>query len=128
MANKVLVVDDEPDLVDSLKADLELQGYRVLTALDGKRALEIAYQEIPDLIVLDLVLPVLDGYGVLKQLKADRRCRKIPVLVISARSDTESLSNSLDWGDADSYYVKPLQMDVLHQLIHNMIWATRQVG
>ena len=121
MANKVLVVDDEPDIIDSLKIDLELQGYRVLTALDGRKALEIASREIPDLIVLDLVLPVLDGYGVLKQLRADRRCRKIPVLVISARSDAEGLSNSLDWGDADRYYGKPLQLDVLHQLIQNMM-------
>lgn len=117
----VLVVDDEEDLVYLLKKDLEWHGYKVLTALDGESAVEIAQREVPDLILLDLSLPVLDGHGVLKQLKSDERSRNIPVLVMSARSDSEGLSMTLDWGDADSYYVKPLKMDVLLNLIQNIM-------
>lgn len=117
----VLVVDDEPDLVESLRFDLEHYGYQILTALDGRAAVETARREVPDLILLDLALPVLDGYGVLKELKSDPRCRHIPVLVISARSDPQGLAQALDWGDADSYYAKPLKMDVLIKLIRNIL-------
>jgi DNA-binding response OmpR family regulator len=69
---------------------------------------------------LDLTLPKLDGYQVLKLLKADKQCRKIPVLVITARSDAQGLVSTLDCG-ADSYYVKPLKFDTLLTLIQTLL-------
>lgn len=117
----VLVVDDELDLVDSLRLDLEFHGYKVLTASDGLSALEIARSSVPDLILLDLILPGIDGYEVLKSLKSDARLRRIPVLVISARSDPQGVAQTLDWGDAACYYAKPLRMDVLLGLIQRTL-------
>ena len=117
---KVLLVDDEFSLVESLKGGLETRGYTVLTALDGVSAVDVARREIPHLILLDLTLPKLDGYQVLKLLKADEQCRKIPVLVITARSDAQGLVSTLDCG-ADSYYVKPLKFDTLLTLIQTLL-------
>lgn len=117
---KVLLVDDEIALVESLKAGLETQGYLVLTALDGASALEVARREMPHLILLDLTLPHMDGYQVLRLLKADERCQKIPVLVITARTQAQDLVATLDSG-ADSYYVKPLKFDTLLTLIQTLL-------
>ncbi len=117
---KVLLVDDEVGLIESLKGGLETQGYTVLTALDGASALEVARQEIPHLILLDLTLPHLDGYQVLRLLKADERCQKIPVLVITAHTQAQDLVATLDSG-ADSYYVKPLKFDTLLTLIQTLL-------
>lgn len=108
----VLLVDDEVELIQSLQADLETHGYQVLTALDGKIALEIAREKNPHLILLDLMLPGLDGYRVLKLLKSDERYRRIPILVITARADTQDLTLALECG-ADGCLVKPVKFDVL---------------
>ena len=124
---KVLLVDDEQDLVDSLKQDLQVQGYIVLTAQDGNSALELARNEMPQLILLDLMLPGLDGYRVLKLLKSDERYRKIPVLVITARADVSDLTQAIECG-ADGCLVKPLKLDVLLDRVHALIGDGRQNG
>ncbi len=116
----LLLVDDEADLLDSLKTDLEIQGYRVLTALDGTIALESARSQQPDLILLDLMLPRLDGYHVLKLLKSDERYRKIPVLVITARADAQDLMLALECG-ADGCLVKPIQREALLERIRALV-------
>lgn len=121
---KLLLVDDEKDLVETLKGNLESHGYRVLTALDGASAVEIALRERPDLILLDLSLPTLDGYQVLKLLKTDDGSRQIPVLVITARGDVQGLTSTLDFG-AVSYYVKPLKFETLLTLIRTMLQEGR---
>lgn len=108
----ILLVDDEVELIQSLQADLGAHGYQVLTASDGKIALEIAREKSPDLILLDLMLPGLDGYRVLKLLKSDERYRKIPILVITARADAQDLTLALECG-ADGCLVKPVKFDVL---------------
>jgi len=124
---KVLLVDDEQDLVDSLRQDLQAQGYAVLTAQDGNSALELARKEMPQLILLDLMLPGLDGYRVLKLLKSDERYRKIPVLVITARADVSDLTQAIECG-ADGCLVKPLKLDVLLDRVHALIGERRQNG
>ena len=113
----LLLVDDEADLLSSLRMDLEGQGYRVLTALDGESALEIARRELPDLLLLDLMLPQLDGYHILKFLKSDERYRKIPVLVITVRADAQDLMLALECG-ANECLVKPVQREPLLERIH----------
>ena len=121
---KVLLVDDEIDFVLPLKDGLEAQGYTVFIAGDGITALEIARREIPQLILLDLTLPKLDGHGVLKSLKSEEKFRRVPVLVITAQEEIQKLAPTLEEG-ADSYYVKPLKFDVLLTLIRTLLNSRR---
>lgn len=121
---KVLLVDDESDFVVPLKSGLEAQGYTVFTAADGVTALEIARREAPQLILLDLTLPKLDGHGVLKSLKSEEQFRHVPVLVITAQEEIQKLAPTLEEG-ADSYYVKPLKFDVLLTLIRTLLNSGR---
>ena len=115
---KILLVDDEPDVLSSIRESLESQGYEVLTAQNGISALELIRNEVPRLILLDLMLPGLDGYRILKLLKGDQRYREIPVIVITARADTQDLTLATECG-AESYFVKPLKVDALvNRILH----------
>jgi len=109
---KILVVDDEQEVVSSLKESLEACGYEVLTAIDGMKAVESARAEQPHLILLDLMLPTLDGYRVLKLLKSDERYRKIPIIVVTARANAEDRALAVECG-ADGWVVKPVRADNL---------------
>jgi DNA-binding response OmpR family regulator len=113
---KVLIVEDELEIAHSLQGNLERYGYKVLTASDGATALETARREAPQLILLDLMLPILDGYRVLKLLKSDERYRKMPILVITARADSQDLTLAMECG-ADGCLVKPVMFDVLLERI-----------
>ena len=117
---KVLLIDDETELVDSLKENLQLQGYQVCTALDGVTALVKAKQEQPDLILLDLTLPQLDGRLVLKSLKADEHCQDIPILVMTAQEDVRELTSTLENG-AVSCHIKPVDFETLLNLIQSLL-------
>jgi DNA-binding response OmpR family regulator len=102
----VLVVDDEPTLVATLKFNLEREGYRVLTAGDGGAALNTARAEHPDLVVLDLMLPVMDGLEVCRAL---RREMTLPILMLTARTEEVDKVVGLELG-ADDYVTKPFGM------------------
>ena len=102
----VLVVDDEPTLVATLKYNLEREGYRVLTAGDGGAALETARSERPDLLILDLMLPVMDGIEVCRALRRDM---KLPILMLTAKTDEVDKVIGLEIG-ADDYVTKPFGM------------------
>lgn len=117
---KLLLVDDEVELVAVLREDLQAHGYEVFTAHDGMAAVELARAEKPDLILLDLMLPVLDGYRVLKLLKSDERYRAIPILVITARADADDWALALECG-ADGCLNKPLKRETLLQQIQSRI-------
>ncbi|MDO7869042.1 response regulator [Nocardioides jiangxiensis] len=106
---RVLVVDDEPDFRRALALTLRSHGYTVVTAADGEEALRMAAEAPPDLVVLDLGLPVLDGVGVLTRLRA---WSAVPVLVLSGRSDSADKVDALDAG-ADDYVTKPFGIDEL---------------
>ena len=105
----VLVVDDEPQIVRALRINLSARGYEVLTALDGKTALEVAADSKPDVVVLDLGLPDIDGTDVIAGL---RGWTTVPILVLSARTDSARKVEALDAG-ADDYVTKPFGMDEL---------------
>ena len=109
---KVLVVDDEPDLVESLTEGLQAQGYQVITAADGVAAVNAARSEKPNLILLDLMLPLLDGFRILKLLKTDERYRGIPIIVVTARANAEDWTLAMECG-ADGWLTKPVKMDEL---------------
>ena len=102
-AKTVLLVDDEPTLVATLKYNLEHEGYRVVTANDGEKAITLARIEHPDVIVLDLMLPVIDGLEVCRIL---RREMSLPILMLTARADEVDKVVGLEIG-ADDYVTKP---------------------
>lgn len=103
---RILIVDDEPDLLALLRFALEAEGFEVLEAADGERAVEIARAAAPALIVLDLMMPRMDGYKVCRALKADERSSAIPVLILSARSGGTDRRLALDLG-AEAFVTKP---------------------
>ncbi len=106
---KVLVVDDEPQIVRALRINLSARGYEVLTALDGATALRLAADGKPDVVVLDLGLPDMDGTDVIAGL---RGWTTLPIIVLSARTDSHDKVDALDAG-ADDYVTKPFGMDEL---------------
>ena len=106
---RVLVVDDEPQIVRALRINLAARGYQVLTAFDGAAALKAAAEGKPDVIVLDLGLPDLDGTEVIAGL---RGWSAVPIIVLSARTDSTDKVQALDAG-ADDYVTKPFGMDEL---------------
>ena len=104
----ILLVDDEPDLLESLAIRMKASGYNVLMAIDGLDALKKARTLNPDMIILDLMLPKMDGYKVARLLKFDGRYSHIPILILSARGqdlDKEMAKNA----GADDYMVKPFE-------------------
>jgi DNA-binding response OmpR family regulator len=107
---KILVVDDEPTLVATLKYNLEREGYQVITAFDGQSGLSLARAERPDLILLDLMLPVMDGFEVCRIL---RRETTSPILMLTAKTDEVDKVVGLELG-ADDYVTKPFSM---HELL-----------
>jgi len=109
---KILVVDDEADLVETIQFALELEGYNVLVASNGEEGLNIARQEKPDLILLDLMLPKLDGYKVCRLLKFDERYKSIPILMLTARTQEKDKILGKETG-ANEYITKPFEMDEL---------------
>jgi CheY-like chemotaxis protein len=109
---KVLIVDDEPFNVDVLQQELEELDYQVITASNGKEALEQIKKHQPDLILLDLMMPVLDGFAVLLEVKADAVLRDIPVIIVSAEHDSKSVVKGIKQG-ADDYITKPIDAEHL---------------
>ncbi|MDP2478966.1 MAG: response regulator transcription factor [Candidatus Palauibacterales bacterium] len=103
---RILVVDDEPDILSLLVYQLSREGYRISTAVDGPGAVSTALADRPDLIVLDLMLPGVDGYEVLRTLREDERTSEIPVLLLTARQEEEDRIHGFERG-ADDYVTKP---------------------
>jgi two-component system, OmpR family, response regulator MprA len=102
---RILVVEDDTEITDALRRSLRHAGYEVRTAGDGVEALDAATRFVPDLVVLDLGLPRLDGIEVCRQLRADG---DVPILILTARTETDDRVNGLDSG-ADDYLVKPFE-------------------
>jgi DNA-binding response OmpR family regulator len=106
MATRILVADDDPLLVELIEFKLTSRGYDVLTASDGEAALASCIAQRPDLLVLDAMMPVLDGYEVLRRLREDGRTRSIPVIMLTARRKESDVLSGLALGARD-YLVKP---------------------
>jgi two-component system, OmpR family, phosphate regulon response regulator PhoB len=106
MPQSVLVVDDERDILELVRFNLTQAGFRVLTATDGRQALELARRSPPDLIVLDLMLPIMPGTEVARTLRQEEKTRHVPILMLTARGDEVDRVVGFELG-ADDYVVKP---------------------
>ncbi len=112
MKKRILVVDDEAHIVRIVKARLEANNYEVLTAYDGLSGIDNAVRFKPDLILLDIMMPVMDGYEVCRRLKADSMTSGIPIIVFSA-TDQPSVIERITRAGATDFIVKPFDGDVL---------------
>jgi DNA-binding response OmpR family regulator len=108
MTKRVLLAEDEPNIAASLTFLLERAGFGVVLATDGRQALDTALRDAVDVLILDMMLPQLDGYEVLQRLRADQRGAKLPVLMLTAKGQREDREAALQSG-ADLYMTKPYQ-------------------
>ena len=106
---RILVVEDERSIADLVAEALRRQGYRVETAGDGDQALEVAETTLPDLVILDLMLPKLDGWEVCRRLREEETTRRIPIIMLTARRDEKDVVAGLELG-ADDYLRKPFSL------------------
>ncbi|HQO57990.1 MAG TPA: response regulator [Candidatus Omnitrophota bacterium] len=118
---KILVVDDEPDFVHSLSLRLSNSGYQVVTAFDGLSALETAKRERPDLMVLDIMMPKLDGFNVCRMLKFDNKYKDMNVILLTARAGEETRRLGKQVG-ADACLTKPHDDTFLLKLMKELLW------
>ncbi|MDY6794035.1 MAG: response regulator [Actinomycetota bacterium] len=124
-AARILVVDDERNILDIIKFNLEVEGYEVVTSLDGEDALERVHAIKPDLILCDIMMPELDGLEVCHRLKADGRTNQIPVVMLSAKTQAQDKVASIEAG-ADDFITKPFDFSDLVARIKINLIRTRQ--
>ncbi len=117
---RILIADDEEDVVVALKFTLEKEGYECLAAYDGKEALDKAKKDNPDLIVLDIMMPKLNGYEVSRLLKFDAKFKQIPIIMLTARTQEKDKVIGQETG-ADVYITKPFEMNDLIRTVKNML-------
>lgn len=121
---KILIVDDEPLNVDYLEQEIDDLGYVSVCAYNGQEALQKVAAEVPDLILLDIMMPILNGFEVLARLKDNPQTRDIPVIIISAMTDMQSIVKGIELG-AEDYLGKPFNDVLLHARIHNCLQKRR---
>ena len=117
---KILLVDDEPSIIKMVGKRLEVGGFEVLTASDGFDGLQKAQNEKPDLVILDLMLPKMDGYKVCMMLKRDTRYQKIPIILFTARAQTQDEKLGMECG-ANAYMKKPFKAQELLDQINVLL-------
>ena len=117
---KILAVDDEPDILELVKLNLVREGYDVLTASTGEQGLDLARSKVPSLIVLDLMLPGVDGLEVCRRLRADTKTQHVPILVLTAKGEEADVVTGLEVG-ADDYVTKPFSGKVLVARVRNLL-------
>ncbi len=116
--SKILLVDDEPFNIDLLEQELEDLELEILTAANGQEALNRVGEHIPDMIFLDLMMPVLDGFGVLEELQSNPNWRDIPVVIVSASSDMHNIARGIELGAVD-FLPKPFEPAILHARLNS---------
>ena len=109
---RILIVDDEPHILQMIQINMKTKGYESITAETGEEALKLAVSESPDLILLDIMLPGIDGVEVCRRIKSDPATKRIPVLMISAKSEGQDRIKGF-LGGADDYITKPFSLEEL---------------
>ena len=120
---RILVVDDEPTIAQIIRLLLEPEGHEVLIADDGSRGFAMAQRQVPDVIVLDLMMPIMDGFSLLEALRGNERTASVPVMVLSARSDNDARRQCEAFG-VKTYLQKPFESDELIGAVDRIVAAT----
>ncbi len=120
MSKRILIVDDEPDVLSLAAFRLKKSGYEILTATDGQMGLDMITSEKPDLVLLDLRLPNMDGMDVCKHVKSDKELQHIPIILFTATEDVR-VADVVKEVDANDYIVKPFEPDKLIEKIKSFI-------
>lgn len=118
--NKILVVDDEPQLRNFIRMRLEVNKFKVILASDGIEGLKKTQEEKPDLILLDILMPNLDGFGMLRKLKEDDKTKSIPVIILTAQDKPQNISRALEIG-ANDYMAKPFESKIMLEKIRKLL-------
>ncbi len=116
----ILVVDDEPDVVEIVRFCLEREGHAVVSAADGPTGLVVAFTRAPDLVILDVMMPGMDGFEVLRRMKNDARTAQTPVILLTAKADFSSVATGWNM-DVDNYVTKPFEVDELAETVRNVL-------
>ncbi len=124
--NKILVIDDDKNINELVKINLELAGYKVIQALDGIKGFALAKQELPNAILLDVMMPEVDGYTVAQRIRQNSDTKNIPILMLTALSQLNDKVKGFDIG-VDDYLVKPFEMEELKVRIRALLKRTNQI-
>ena len=127
---RILCIEDEAEMIDLTRLVLEREGFEVLGAVGGSRGLEIVKSEKPDLVLLDLMMPDVDGWEVYRQMKADEELAHIPVIVITAKAQSIDRVLGLQVAKVDDYITKPFGpkelLDSIHRILRNSTASDQQ--
>ena len=124
--NKILVIDDDKAINELIKVNLQLSGYNVIQAYDGISGFALAKQELPSLVVLDVMMPNVDGYTVAQRIRQNENIKNVPILMLTALSDIQDKSKGFNIG-VDDYLVKPFEMEELKMRVKALLKRTRQL-
>lgn len=116
----ILLIEDDRALRENTEELLELSGYSVMTAPNGKLGIELANEKIPDIIICDIMMPVIDGFGVLEKISNDEKTKQIPFIFLSAKTEHKEIRKGLDLG-ADDYLTKPFEEEELISAIESQL-------
>jgi DNA-binding response OmpR family regulator len=122
MPQTILIVEDDEMIVDSVRYGLQHEGYQVLTALDGGAGLSLARSAKPDLVLLDVMMPVMDGYDTIREIRAQPRFTRLPIIALTAKAMRGDREKCLEAG-ANDYLSKPIDIDKLSSMMH--VWLYR---
>ena len=126
MNNKILVIDDDSAINELIKVNLELSGYEVIQAFDGVKGFALAKQELPSLIILDVMMPEVDGFTVAKRIRQNDATKNIPIIMLTALSQLNDKVNGFNIG-VDDYLVKPFETEELLVRVRALLKRTHQI-
>ena len=126
MGDRILVVDDDPDILQYVKMNLELEGFETATASNGVDALQVASENPPALVLLDVMMPGMDGLTTLRHLRNDPPTASVPVVMLTARALAQDRVKGLDLG-ADDYITKPFAVEELVARVRTVIRRAQQM-
>jgi two-component system response regulator VicR len=122
---RVLCIEDDAEMIDLIRLILERKGFEVLEAVGGREGLEVSRREMPDLILLDLMMPEVDGWEVFRQLRADEQLKDIPVIVVTAKAQSIDIVLGLHIAKVDGYVTKPFGPQELLKSVNKVLAMER---
>jgi len=123
--NKIVIVDDDDIYRKVIRIQLESKGYHVIPARDGLEGLNMIRKEVPDLIILDLMLPLMDGHKLCRLIKFDKKLRQIPIIILTSRDLDEDAQQTKESG-AEAYIIKTTRSEIFLDVVHRLLDRTRK--